>query len=264
MPALSLTPAKLAAAAALALALTVLPGCETKLEHFRKQGISLYKAEKYDDSLAALNTALTYDQFDAKANAYAGLIQYRAGNYVQAAYHFNLALQADPSSEEAKDGLTATYIKQGKPDQALDALERAAKMAEKVQDPRWEKSNIKRKYIHDVEERMYLGKVDDRLRIGRTYEQLGDYDNAQVYYQKALERSPKDGTVLMALANLAEKAGNKAQARTYLTRAYIADPGTPGLVDAMTRNGLAISDVLGAPARTPIIPTNAPAENSGK
>jgi tetratricopeptide (TPR) repeat protein len=255
---------KLSAAAAVALALTVLPGCETSLEHYRKQGVSLYKAEKYDESLTSLNKALTYDQFDAKANAYAGLIHYRAGNYVQAAYHFNLALQADPSSEEAKDGLTATYIKQGKPDQALDALERSAKMAEKVQDPRWEKSNIKRKYIHDVEERMYLGKVDDRLRIGRTYEQLGDYDNALVYYKKALEHSPEDSAVLMALSSLAEKAGNKAEAREYLRRAYLADPATPGLTQAMTRNNLAISEVIGAPRSAPIVPAKAAPESQAK
>jgi tetratricopeptide (TPR) repeat protein len=104
---------------------------------------------------------------------------------------------------------------------------------------------------------MYLGKVDDRLRIGRTYEQLGDYDNAVVYYQKALDRSPEDPSVLMALAGLAEKAGNKAQAREYLRRAYIADPATPGLTQAMTRNDLAISDVIGAPRRTPVGPTKA-------
>lgn len=237
------------ACAAVALAMVVVPGCETKLEKLRERGVSLYEQQQYDQSLASLNEALKYDQFDAKSNAYAGLIHYRAGNYVQAGYHFNLALQADPSSEEAKDGLTATYIKQDKPDQALDALERAAEMAEKVEDPRWQKSNIKVRYIHDVEERLYLGKVNDRLRIGRTYEQLGDYDNALVYYKKALEMAPKNGTVLMALATLAEKAKNPGEAREYLRRAYLVAPATPGLTEAMTRNNLAVSDVLGAPSR---------------
>jgi tetratricopeptide (TPR) repeat protein len=234
--------------AALAPVLMALPGCESGLEHYRKQGITLYQQEKFDDSLQSLNKALTYDQFDAQSNAYAGLIQYRAGNYVQAAYHFQLALQADPSSEEAKDGLTATLIKQGKPDQALDALERASQMADRVDDPRWLKSNAKVRYQKQVEERLFLGKVDDRVRIARTYEKLGDYDNAALYYKKAAEKNPRDGSILLALANLAEKAGNKGDAREYLRQAYLVDPATPGLTDAMTRNGLAISEVVGAPS----------------
>jgi tetratricopeptide (TPR) repeat protein len=234
------------ACAALLIVLGGLAGCESDLEKYRNQGVSLYDQGQYDQSLATLNKALSYDQFDAKSNTYSGLIQYRDGNYEQAAYHFQLALQADPSSEQAKDGLTETLIKQGKPDQALDALERSAEMAQHVDDPRWLKSDIKKKYTKQVEERLFLGKIDDRLRIARTYEKLGDYDNAAVYYKKALALSPENGTILTALATLAEKAGNPAEAREYLRRAYLADPSTKGLTEAMTRNGLAISDVVGA------------------
>jgi tetratricopeptide (TPR) repeat protein len=235
---------KVFCAAAVAGLLIVLPGCETALEKYRKQGIAQYDKGEYDQSLDTLNKALKQDEFDAQSNTYTGMIDYRSGNYVQAAYHFQVALQADPSSEQAKSGLTATLIKQGKPDQALDALERAAQMAENVNDPRWEKSNIKRKYTKDVEERLYLGKVNDCLRIGETYESLGDYDNALVYYKKALDMAPKNTKVLMDLADLAEKAGNKQMTQEYLAQAYQIDPTTKGLTDAMTRNGLAISDVV--------------------
>src|SRR5580765_4923379 len=70
-------------------------GCESNVEHYRKEGITLYGQQKYDQSLVSLNKALTYDEFDGKSNAYAGLVHYRAGEYVPAAYHFKLALQAD-------------------------------------------------------------------------------------------------------------------------------------------------------------------------
>ena len=155
-----------------------LAGCESDLERNRKLGVSLYKQEKLDDSQVALQKALKDDQFDAVSNAYQGMIDYRADHLEEAEYHFRVALNADPSSEEAKAGLTATLIKKGQPDQALDALERAAKMAEKVDDPRWLKTDIKKPYTKQVEERLFLGKVDDRVRIARTYEKLGDYDNA--------------------------------------------------------------------------------------
>jgi tetratricopeptide (TPR) repeat protein len=227
------------------VSLTLLTGCESGVEKYRKAGIAEYNKGDYEHSLNTLNKALSYDQFDAQANAYAGLIQYRQGNYEQAAYHFKVALQSDPSSEEAKDGLTAALIKLDKPDVALDYLERAAAMADKVKDPRMAQSASKIPLQLQTEARLYAGKVGDRIRIGRAYEKLGDYDNALVYYQKALSLDPTDTRTLMALAELSEKVGNKGATREYLIRAYNANPATPGLTDAMTRNGIAISDVIG-------------------
>ncbi len=235
---------------ALAVSITLLAACESNVQKYREQGVKLYQHNDYDGSLATLNKALSYDQFDAVSNCYAGLIHYRAGNYEQAAYHFKVALQADPSSEQAKDGLTAALIKLDKPDLALDYLERSSALADKVKDPREEKSNVKRRYMKQTEEGLYLGKGGDRLRIRRTYEKLGDYDNALVYYKKALVLLPDSPNVLMALASLYEKTGNKAQTREFLIRAYNADPATPNLTDAMTRNNVAISAVIGTPADT--------------
>jgi len=227
------------------LLLACLTGCETNLQKYRKEGVRLYNDKQYGQSLATIHKALDQDQFDAVANTYAGLNYYQTENYVQAAYHFNVALNADPSMEEAKAGLTATLIRQGKPDEALDALERAAKLSEKVQDPRWLKSNMKVPYTKQTEEHLYLGKSDDRVRIARAYEKLGDYDNAFVYYSKALEINPKNANILMSVADLAERAGNKPRTLEYLRKTYLIDPALPGLNQAMTRNGLAISDVIG-------------------
>ena len=236
----------LAAKALLTLTtLAALAGCATKLETYRKEGVSLYKAEKFDASMTSLENAMKIDQFDPVSNAYAGLIHYRAAEYQQAEYHFRVALNADPSNEEAKEGLTMTLIKQGHPDQALDALERASAMAEKVKDPRWLKANFKVPYTHQVEERLFTGKVADRVRIAYAYEKLGDYDNAIVYYNKALDISPEDPKILMTIAEMYEKAGNKDKTKEYFKRVYAKDPATPGITDALTRNNIAISDIIG-------------------
>ncbi len=239
--------------------LACLPACTSDLERYRKDGVSLYNQKKYDESLVSLNTALALDQSDSQSNTYAGLIHYRAGEYEQAAYHLKLALQLDPSSDEAKDGLVATYVKLNEPDMALDALERAAKLADHTEDPRLERLDWKHVYKKNIQERLYLGRADDRLRIGHAYETLGDYDNAQTYYQKALVYAPEHPVILMALATLAEKAQNPAAAREYLTRVFNADPATPGLTAAMTRNNLAITDITGAPPhKTPEVPAPKP------
>jgi tetratricopeptide (TPR) repeat protein len=225
--------------------LSALTGCETKLEQFRKEGVKLYNAQQYDQSLATLKQALAENEADPVSNAYAGMIEYRADHLVTAEYHLRLALEGDPSSEEAKAGLTATLIKEGKPDAALDALERAAKLAEGVEDPRMLKANIKVPYTKQVEERLFLGKYNDRIRIAKVYESLGDYDNAFKYYQTALEYRDDDPKLLMAIGTLAERAKNIEQAKTYYGKAYRIDPAQPGLVDAMTRVGLPISAVIG-------------------
>ncbi|HVX83311.1 MAG TPA: tetratricopeptide repeat protein [Phycisphaerae bacterium] len=237
------------------LALTGLAACTSPLEHYRELGIAQYNKDDYSQSLASLNKALSYDESDPAANTYAGLIHYRAGEYEQALYHFKVALQLDPSSEKAKNGITATLIKLGHPDLALDYLERAAALALKVKDPRLEKSEVKRPYLKQTEENLYLSKASDRVRIAKTYEALGDYDNALAYYQKALQYAPDDGAILLQIARLYEKTGNTAGVREYLARAYRAAPQTPGLTDEMTKNGLAISDVLPVPVvKPPLVP----------
>ena len=50
----------------------------------------------------------------------------------------------------------------------------------------------------------------------------------------------------MSIADLAERAGNKPRAQEFLRKAYLVDPALPGLTQAMTRNGVAISDVIGS------------------
>jgi len=224
-------------------------GCESNVERYRKEGIALYRQDQYDQSMESLKKALSYDQFDARANTYAGLIHYRAGEYVQATYHFKVALQSDPSSEEAKDGMTSTFLKIGQPDRALDALERAAKLADGVDDPRWKKTYTNRPYQNQIEEALYVGRAGDRFRIARIYEKLGDYDNAAIYFDQALVLAPKNGRILLAKAEMFEKIGNKADVRDLLIRAYNVSPATPGLVDAMTRNNIALSSVIGVPSQ---------------
>jgi tetratricopeptide (TPR) repeat protein len=229
-------------------AVALLSGCATKLETYRKQGLALYERDQLEESREIFNKALAEDQAAPVSNAYVGLIDYRAGRLEQAEFHFRLALDLDPSSEEAKSGLAVTLIKMGKPDQALDALERAAELARQVPDPSWRRTEVKRPYTYQIEENLFKGKTRDCLRIARAYSSpdIGDYDNAFVWYEKALkEAGQEDPTILMSMADLAERAKNPAKTREYLGRTYRADPATPGLLAALARNNIPISQILG-------------------
>jgi tetratricopeptide (TPR) repeat protein len=101
-----------------------------------------------------------------------------------------------------------------------------------------------------VEERLFLGRFNDRVRIAKVYESLGDYDNALVYYKRALELR-KDTSTMLDIVAMADRAKNPALAREYLTLAYRTDPATPGIVEALTSHGLPISQIIAtaAPSR---------------
>ena len=142
--------------------------------------------------------------------------------------------------DDVKDALTETLLREGKEDAALDFLERDAALTAKVIDPRPSK-NSKFPYNKQVEERMYLHKTDDRLRVAQTYEKIGDLENARINYAKAVQMAPQDAAILLAVGKFYAKIGDTAAAAATFHKAYRIDPATPGLVDAMTRAGVAIS-----------------------
>lgn len=226
-------------------ALVFLGGCESTQQKLRKEGLGLYNQAQYQGALDKFYQALVYsNQGDALDNYYAGMSAYQLGKYEQAALHFKNAWNADPSMAEVKQAMTETLIRQGKANEAMDFLERDAEYTAKVNDPRVWKTVDKRRYVWETEEQMYLGKGGDRLRIARIYERLGDFDNAKVYYEQAREMSsPRDTKVLMAIALFNEHIGDKKGAGELLKEVYRLEPQTPGLVDALTRNGVLISDL---------------------
>ncbi len=219
---------------------STLTGCANPAAKLRGEGLALYSGNAYEPALEKFNAALKYDEFEPRANYYAGAIHEKLGHYEQAEYHLKLAWQADPGFGNVKDALTETLLLEGKEDGALDFLERDAALTAKVADPRPEK-NGKRPYTKQVEERMFLNKGGDRLRVAKTYEKIGDMENAKINYAKALKMAPNNADYFLAAANFYVKIGDHAAADAAFHRAYRIDPATPGLVDAMTKAGVAIS-----------------------
>jgi tetratricopeptide (TPR) repeat protein len=225
----------------LAAAVCLLAGCEAPESKLRSEGLSLYGQEQYEPALDKFNGALKYDQFEPRANYYAGSIQAKLGHYEQAEYHLKLAWQADPSLGDVKDALTEVLLREGKEDAALDFLERDAALTAKVLDPRPEIVSSKRPSDKTVQERMFKGKGGDRLRVATTYEKIGDMENAKANYAKAIKMNPNSVDVLTAAGLFYSKIGDKDAATDAFGKAYHIDPAAPGLVDAMTKAGIPLS-----------------------
>lgn len=248
---------KLTLAAILTATLASLGGCKTANQEYREQGEALLTQARaaeaanneadasanYTAALAAFDKSLADDAQDPKSNAYKAAIHYRAGEYEIACYHAHVALQFDPSNDLARTVMIRARVKQGKPNLAIDALERRSALADKVDDPRPAISNIKKPDRKEVELKLFYSPVSNRYEIGKFYESLGDLDNAAVWYRNALALRPQDVTVLLAVVKLNEKSGNPAGLKSAIQAAYAVDPANAELLDVMKRNNISISQL---------------------
>jgi tetratricopeptide (TPR) repeat protein len=239
------------------LAFATLGGCKSANEQYREQGEALLSqaraaeaandentaSARYTEALAAFDKSLADDSQDPKSNAYKAAIHYRAGEYEVACYYAHVAMQFDPSSDLARTVMIRARVKQGKPDLAIDALERHSGMADKIDDPRPAVSNIKKPDRKAVELKLFYSPVSNRYEIGKFYESLGDYDNAAIWYRNALSLRPTDITVLIAVVRLDEKSNNPAKLRSSIQAAYAVDPANAELLAVMKRNGITISQI---------------------
>ncbi len=211
-----------------AIGMLFLAGCESPAMRLRNEGLRLYHQGHYQAAVRKFDDALNYNQSEPHGNYYAGAADYMLGRYEQAIYHYKLALQTNPNYGQAKSALAQAYIKEGKPNEAMNTLERIAALT---------------------------GRVGDRLRVARFYARLGDLDDARVNYMKAATMAPNDPVVLIAVGKFFDRIGRRKQAVGYYEQAYRMAPPTPGLVKLLSAHGATIYDALTAP---PAAPSTAP------
>ncbi|MGC8625096.1 MAG: tetratricopeptide repeat protein [Phycisphaerae bacterium] len=207
----------------LALASLLLAGCESSAMRLRNQGLSLYHQGKYQPALQKFNDALKYNPSDPRANYYAGASDYMLARYQEAAFHYKIAWTVDPNFGHVKSALAEALIRAGRPNEAMNFLERDAELT---------------------------GRVNGRLRVARFYKRIGDLDDARVNFVKAAAMAPSNPEVLMQVAQFYDSIGEKSKARTLYIRIYRLDPVMPGLVESMQHDGVTIAEALAAPLAT--------------
>lgn len=215
-------------------------GCQSPALRLSKEGLAQYKSSDYPTAYETFSKALTYDQFNAENNYYAGMSAFQMGRYDTAGYHLRLAWQKDPSLGDVKEALTEILIREGKPDEALNFLDRDAELTAKTKDPRLAKTVNKRPYKLQTEEGMYLRQADDRCRVAKVYEKLGDLDNAAVNYERALTMAPHDPEILMTAGQFYARVNQRTKAAKLFEKAYNIDPQTPGLAEAIQKSNMTV------------------------
>ncbi len=207
----------------LAASAMLLAGCESPAMKLRNQGLTLYHQGNYQSALKKFNDALKYNPADPRANYYAGASDYMLARYQEAAFHYKTAWTVDPNYGHVKSALAEALIRAGRPNEAMNFLERDAELT---------------------------GRVNGRLRVARFYKRIGDLDDARVNFAKAAAMAPSNPEVLMQVAEFYDAVGQKAEARALYIRIYQMDPVMPGLVEKMQNDGVTISEALAAAGPT--------------
>jgi tetratricopeptide (TPR) repeat protein len=108
------------------------------------------------------------------------------GQYDEAERAYRLALEADPSSQEALAGLGQVEVSRGRYSEALPLLERATRVPTQV--------------------------VSAFRSLGDAYAAVGDLERASVSYRQAVALAPNDLATRAALAGALAQTGNFSEA----------------------------------------------------
>ena len=153
--------------------------------------------------------------------------QVQAGNdflkreqYDDAEHAYRLALEADPSSQEALAGLGQVEVKRGRYTEALPLLERATRVPTQI--------------------------VSAFRSMGDAYAAIGDLEKASVSYRQAVALAPNDLSMRASLARALTEIGNYDEAEDVCRGSLRISRNEPGV---LARSYAQLGDVLSRSGR---------------
>ena len=213
----------------------------------------LYNAKNFDDAIAAFGKAKEnadkYGEAEIAAEAedligQTWKLKYnteamKAKDFATAAENFKKVLELDPTSGNTAVQLGQAYMKGGKFDEALEALEvakangqesNAVKMISQIYLMKAQAANKAKKYQEVID---MATKSNEVLENANAYklaasaaQKLGKNSECIGFYEKYLEISPKAkdaAGVICTVAVLYQQAGNKEKAKEYYEK-IVNDP----------------------------------------
>jgi tetratricopeptide (TPR) repeat protein len=185
---------------------------------------------------------------DAQTYYVLGSIALDETNYAKAADYFANAILFSPDFEDAYYNLANAQLGAGKPAGALETLERARRRFPQ---------NFRDEYLSGMaysQQKEYtnalqhftaaeiVAKAGEPKRLtdlfyfqlGATCERLGDYAQAEKYFQSSLQLAPDSPETLNYLGYMWADRGEKLdQARDYIAKALKAEPKSAAYLDSM-------------------------------
>jgi putative PEP-CTERM system TPR-repeat lipoprotein len=167
---------------------------------FYMQGLVAFSQKDLATAKSAVDNLLKFHPDSPQALQLAGLVAYESGSDLQAQDYLRKALQKAPSLAIARRTLVLSYLRNGQPPKALEALQPV---------------------LHGNETAPYWLEL-----AGNVYLQNGDTQTAEEYFQRAVKLNPQDKKVQTALALTRLRSGHTAEALSDLEGIASTDAGT--------------------------------------
>ncbi|MGF6491867.1 type IV pilus assembly protein PilF [Luteibacter sp. 621] len=147
-----------------------------------------------EGAMGKLNKAVEFDPTYAPAHTVLGVLYERINDPANAELQYRKALELDPRKGDANNNLAVFLCKQGRAADAKPFFDRA------LADP-------------------FYATPDIALsNAGTCATKAHDYDGAEVYLRKALDRNPKNPDALFQMANVLYLKNDAFRARAFLQR----------------------------------------------
>jgi tetratricopeptide (TPR) repeat protein len=206
--------------------------------------------QNHDSKRAAeqLEAIVRDNPTDAQTYYVLGGIAYEGTNYTKAAEYFANAILFNPDFELAYYNLATAQLGANKSKEALDVLERARRRFGQNYSGEYlsgmaasQLKNYTNALQHFTTAEI-LAKSGDTNRLtdafyfqlGATYERLGDYSQAEKYFEQSLQLAPDSPETLNYLGYMwAEHDMKLDQARDFIAKALKTDPKNAAYLDSM-------------------------------
>jgi len=214
-----------------------------------KEGIKLYNEGLFEEALEKFKgltespigeKSLHYNLacfYSALSHRNLGLIFLHKADYAKAVYHFNKALQFNPSLYEVYVYLGIAYNNWHKYDDAMKAFNKVLKLAPDLLDIKYKLSIVlynKGKYKEALKELSYLTKLNPQFadlhyHLGVIYAHLTRFAEAKNELKKAIELNPKYLQARIQFALVSAAQGEYEIAEKQLTDLISERPNFPDL-----------------------------------
>jgi tetratricopeptide (TPR) repeat protein len=215
--------------------------------HAKLAGIYL-RGSDHKKAVEQLEAIVRDDPTNPEAYYYLGYIAYSEKKPAQAAEYFSKTIVLNPDFPDPYYELALSQISLNKPDEALDTLEKARKKF--AQNYTLElfsglaygrKKDYKQAIEHYTAAEVIAkatdpSKLDDTFyfQLGATYERLGDFTQAEQYFEKCLQLAPDSAEAQNYLGYMwAEHDMKLDKARELIEKAVKSEPKNAAYLDSL-------------------------------